>query len=434
MVVARRPIRFPPIRIIPPMSTATAEIGAIPIAAPSAPPARNRIDSVDLLRGLVMVIMLLDHTRDFVHADGLIFDPTNLERTTPILFFTRWITHFCAPIFVFLAGTGAYLQLARGKTKGELSRFLITRGLWLIVLEFTVIRAAVAFDFDTTSLGFIQVIWAIGVSMIILAGLIHLPLRAIAAIGIAIVALHNLTDGVRVQGWAGPGTPAPGFVDALWMVLHQQGFIVVLGRPLLVLYPLLPWIGVMAAGYALGAVYGWEAERRRRFLVRLGVGMIAAFVALRLLGVYGEPNEFAQQKNAVFTLLSFLNTTKYPPSLLFVLMTLGPAMLALAWFERTRRGPVGRALVTYGRVPLFFYILQWLTAHSLGIIFSLMAAKPIAHLLAFPGSVQPVPAGAGFSLGVTYLAWVLGIAITYPLCRWFAGVKRRRTDWWLSYL
>jgi len=416
------------------MSTATAEVGAIPAATAPAPPARSRIDSVDLLRGLVMVIMLLDHTRDFVHADGLIFDPTDLTRTTPILFFTRWITHFCAPIFVFLAGTSIYLQLARGKTKPELSRFLITRGLWLIVLEFTVIRAAVAFDFDTTSLGFIQVIWAIGVSMIVLAGLIHLPLRAVAAIGIAIVALHNLGDGIRVQGWAGPGSPAPGFLEALWMVLHQPGFILVLGRPLLVLYPVLPWIGVMMAGYALGAVYGWEPARRRRFLVRLGVAMIAAFVALRFLGAYGEQIPFVTQKNGVFTLLSFLNTSKYPPSLLFVLMTLGPAMLALAWFERTGRGPVGRALVTYGRVPLFFYILQWLISHSLGIVFSLMAGKPIAHLLAFPGSVRPVPEGAGFSLAVVYAAWVLGIAISYPLCRWFAGVKRRRTDWWLSYL
>jgi uncharacterized membrane protein len=415
------------------MSTATAEIGAIPIAAP-APRARARIDSVDLLRGLVMVIMLLDHTRDFVHADGLVFDPTDLTRTTPILFFTRWITHFCAPIFVFLAGTSIALQLARGKPKPELSRFLVTRGLWLIVLEFTVIRAAVAFDFDTTSLGFIQVIWAIGVSMIVLAGLIHLPFRAVAAIGVAIVLLHNAADGIRVQGWAGPGSPAPGFWESIWMVLHQPGFILVLGRPLLVLYPVLPWIGVMVAGYALGAVYGWEPARRRRFLVRLGVAMIAAFVALRFLGVYGEQIPFTTQKNGVFTLLSFLNTSKYPPSLLFTLMTLGPAMLALAWFERTERGPVGRALVTYGRVPLFFYILQWLTSHSLGILFSLMAGKPIAHLLAFPGSVRPVPAGAGFSLGVVYATWLLGIVITYPLCRWFAEVKRRRTDWWLSYL
>jgi uncharacterized membrane protein len=415
------------------MSTATAEIGAIPIAA-SAPPARSRIDAVDLLRGLVMVIMLLDHTREFVHSGGLVFDPTDLTRTTPILFFTRWITHFCAPIFVFLAGTSIALQLARGKSKPELSRFLVTRGLWLIVLELTVIRFAIAYDFDGSMLGMIQVIWAIGVSMIVLAGLIHLPMRAVAAIGIAIVALHNAADGITVQGWRGPGSPAPGFLDALWMVLHQPGFILVLGRPLLVLYPVLPWIGVMVAGYAFGAVYGWEPARRRRFLVRLGLAMIAAFVALRFLGVYGEQIPFETQRNGMFTLLSFLNTSKYPPSLLFILMTLGPAMLALAWFERTERGPIGRALVTYGRVPLFFYILQWLTAHSLGILFSLMAGKPIAHLLAFPGSVQPVPAGAGFSLGVVYATWLLGIAITYPLCRWFAGVKRRRTDWWLSYL
>ena len=402
----------------------------------AAAPSRVRVDAVDLLRGLVMVFMLLDHTRDFVHRDALFFDAANLARTTPALFLTRWITHFCAPVFVFLAGTGAYLQLARGRTKAELSRFLWTRGLWLIVLEFTVVRCAVAFNFDYAGFpGFLQVIWAIGVSMVVLAGLIHLPLRAIAAVGIGIIALHNLADGVTVQGWQGPGSPAPGALEAGWMVLHQPGFIVVAGVPILVLYPVLAWIGVMAAGYAFGAVYDWEPERRRRFLVRLGVGMIAAFVVVRATNLYGDPSEWSVQRDGVFTVLSFLNATKYPPSLLFLLMTLGPAMLALAWFERLGRGPVGRALVTYGRVPLFFYVLQWIVAHLFAITFSLIAGKSIAHLFAFPGTLGPPPAGVGFGLGITYLAWILGIAVTYPLCLWFAGVKRRRRrDHWLSYL
>lgn len=407
--------------------------GAIPAA--SAAPSRMRVDSVDLLRGLVMVIMLLDHTRDFVHRDALFFDPTNLERTTPALFLTRWITHYCAPIFVFLAGTGAYLQLSRGKSKAELSRFLWTRGLWLMVLELTVVRCAVAFNFNYAQFpGFLQVIWAIGVSMVVLAALIHLPLRWVAGIGVGIIALHNLTDGVTVQGWQGPGSQAPNAPEAVWMMLHQPGFIVVAGLPILVLYPILAWIGVMAAGYAFGAVYDWARERRQRFLVRLGLGMVAAFVVIRATNLYGDPSEWSAQKDGVFTVLSFLNATKYPPSLLFLLMTLGPAMLALAWFERLGRGPVARALVTYGRVPLFFYVLQWIVAHLFAIGFSLLAGKSVAHLFAFPGAIQPPPTGVGFGLGITYLAWILGIALTYPLCLWFARVKRRRTEWWLSYL
>jgi uncharacterized membrane protein len=393
------------------------------------------VDAVDLLRGLVMVVMLLDHTRDFVHRDALLFDAANLARTTPALFLTRWITHFCAPVFGFLAGTGAYLQLARGKTRAELSRFLWTRGLWLMVLEVTVVRCAVAFNFDYARFpGFLQVIWAIGLSMVVLAALVHLPLRAVAALGVGIIALHNLGDGMTVQGWQGPGSRAPDALEATWMVLHQPGFIVVAGFPVLVLYPVLPWIGVVAAGYAFGAVYGWPAERRRRFLLRLGLAMVTAFVVIRATNLYGDPSPWSAQKDAVFTALSFLNTTKYPPSLLFLLMTLGPAMLALAWFERAGRGAVGRALVTYGRVPLFFYVLQWIVAHLVAIAFSLAAGQTVAHLFVFPGTLRPAPAGVGFGLGITYLAWAVGVVVTYPLCRWFAGVKRRRTEWWLSYL
>jgi uncharacterized membrane protein len=259
-------------------------------ANPSVPArARMRVDAVDLLRGLVMVIMLLDHTRDFVHRDALLFDPANLDRTTLALFFTRWITHFCAPIFVFLAGTGAYLQLSRGKTKAELSRFLWTRGLWLMLLELTVVRCVVAFNVDYGQFpGFLQVIWAIGVSMVVLAALIHLPLRAVAGVGMGIILLHNLTDGWAVQGWRGPGSEAPDALGALWMMLHQPGFIVVAGVPVLILYPVLAWIGVMAAGYAFGAVYDWQPERRRRFLLRVGFGMVAAFILFRATDFYGD--------------------------------------------------------------------------------------------------------------------------------------------------
>jgi uncharacterized membrane protein len=262
--------------------------------------------------------------------------------------------------------------------------------------------------------------------MMVLAGLVHLRTRWVAALGVAIVALHDLLDPLNVR-------PDPELGGTLWMVLHQPGFIHVLGAPMLVAYPLLPWLGVLLCGYALGQVYGWDAERRRRLLVRLGVGMVVGFVLLRLSNLYGNPFPWSPQKSAAFTVLSFLNTSKYPPSLLFVLMTLGPALLLLAWAETSRRGPVGRALVTFGRVPMFYYLLQWFTAHALGLLFSLAAGKPTSHLFGFPGGTPPEP-GAGFGLGVVYLAWATGVVILYPFCRWFAALKQRRDDWWLSYL
>lgn len=416
------------------MSTTLDQAAGPALGAPAVASPRARIDSVDLLRGIVMVVMLLDHTRDFAHYHAMHFDPTDLSRTYPALFFTRWVTHFCAPIFVFLAGVGAHLQLARGKSKRDLSWFLVTRGLWLIVLEFTVVRLVVAFNLDYGAFpGFIQVIFAVGVSMIVLAGLIHLPLRAVAGIGLAIVVLHNLLDGIQVP--QGPGAPAPGVLESIWMVLHQPGLIFPGGAPVFVLYPVLAWIGVMALGYSLGSVYRWEAERRQRFLLRAGLATTAAFIAIRAVNVYGDPRPWSGQESPVFTLLSFLNTTKYPPSLLFLLMTLGPALLALAWFERTKRGPVGRALVTFGRVPLFFYVLQWIAAHLLPIGAGVIAGQTVAYQFLDPMTrfTNPPP-DVGFGLEITYLLWILGVVLLYPLCRWFAAVKRRRSDWWLSYL
>src|SRR5688500_10810534 len=314
---------------------------------------RGRIDSVDLLRGIVMVIMLLDHTRDFVHTDGLRFDAADITRTWPALFLTRWITHFCAPIFVFLAGTGTYLQLLRGKPKKELSRFLVTRGLWLIVLEFTVVRLGVFFTLDYGSLfGFMQVIWVFGVSMIVLAGLIHLPLRTIAWIGIAMIVGHNILDEFRVDGWRGPGAPIPGFGAGLWMILHQGGLIFPFGAdgpPTIVLYPLIPWIGVMAAGYAFGAVYKLEPAERRRWLLRNGIALTIGFIVLRAVNFYGDPDQWSVQPSRVMTVLSFLDTTKYPPSLLFLLMTLGPALIFLGVFDLVRPGGLARPMLIFGR-------------------------------------------------------------------------------------
>jgi len=397
---------------------------------------RKRVDAVDLLRGIVMVIMLLDHTREYFHREALNFDPTDLTQTHTLLFFTRWITHFCAPVFVFLAGTGAFLQLARGKSKPELSKFLITRGLWLILLELTVVRIVVWFNFDFHFAFMLQVIWVIGVGMVLLAGLIYLPLRVIAIGSIAMIALHNALDGIRVQGFPVPGNPPPGLSAGVWMLFHQQGIFFVTPKVYsLLLYPLIPWVGVLAAGYCFGAVYQWEAERRQRMLLKLGAGLLLGFVVLRGLNVYGDPSRWSVQGNAWFTVLSFLNVSKYPPSLLFLLLTLGAAMLGLRWFERAGAGYLSRIFITFGRVPMIFYVGQWLTAHSLAVLAGYLAGQPVGWLFVGPlDQPRPNPGNLGFSLWVVYVAWLTGILLLYPLCRWFAEVKRRRKDWWLSYL
>ena len=410
-------------------------------------PSRTRIDSVDLLRGIVMVIMMLDHTRDFVHNAALQFDPLDPTRTNVILFFTRFITHYCAPTFVFLAGAGAYFQLAHGKTKPELSRFLISRGLWLIVLEITVVRLGASFNVDYVHFfAFFQVIWVIGVSMIILAGLIYLPLSVAAAFGLVMIAFHNVIDlipALQVPGFGAPGTSLSPFAK-LMMLLHQPGVIPIGGpnSPLLLeLYPLVPWIGVMSVGYAFGSLYQIEPARRRRWLFAIGGTAIALFIVIRAINIYGDPQPWSTQKSFVYTVLSFLNTQKYPPSLLYLLMTLGPSIVALGLFESINAGKhldggkgwLRDFFVTFGRVPLFFYLLQWPVAHGISVLLHWLSGKPTAWLFQFPMQWRPDPQ-IGFNLFVVYVAWIAGILLLYPLCKWFAGVKKRRSDWWLSYL
>ena len=402
-------------------------------------PSRARLESIDLLRGVVMVLMALDHTRDFVHADAFHFDPTDLTHTTPLLFLTRWATHFCAPIFVFLAGVSAYLQRARGASKGDLSRFLLTRGLWLVVLEFTIIRCGVWFNIDYSFLGLMQVIWAIGVSMIVLALFVHLPLRLTAVFGIGMIVLHNLFDGVRVAGWEGPGSAAPGPLAKLWIVLHQPGEMLPVigdsGPVVWVMYPLIPWIGVMAAGYAFGQVFTRDAADRRRVLVRTGLMTIGTFVLLRSVNLYGDHAWWSIQESATFSVLSFVNTTKYPPSLLFLLMTLGPAMLVLAWMDGRGTGRVSRPFVLFGKVPLFFYVLQWPLIHLTAIALAGFAGKETAHLFRHPPEFfTTAPADAGFPLPVAYAVWVGVVLVLYVLCRWFAEVKKRNATPLLRYL
>ena len=332
---------------------------------------------------------------------------------------------------VFLAGTGAFLSTRRGKTKKELSWFLLTRGLWLVLLELTLVRFGWFFNFDYR-LVIIQVIWAIGWGLVVLAGLVFLPTRVIAAFGLALIFLHNLLDGFKSADF--------GVLRGLWVVLHQQGVLMPFqGVFAFVAYPLVPWVGVIAAGYAFGEILTLERERRRRLLFRVGFAAVALFVALRFLNVYGDPLPWASQaRGAWYTFLSFLNTQKYPPSLLFLLMTLGPAVIALALFDTGREpGALLRPFVTFGRVPLFYYVLHVPLMHLTAVVFAYVKYGRAEWLFVNwppPGQPQPEPEGYGYNLWVVYAVWLGVVLALYPLCRWFAAVKSRRRDAWLSYL
>ena len=399
---------------------------------------KERVYSVDLLRGIVMMIMLLDHVRDFVHAGGLTANPTDLTKTTVILFFTRWITHFCAPTFVFLAGTGIYLQRLRGKSQAELSRFLLTRGIWLVILEFTIIRFSLLFNVDYHFFGLAEVIWIFGVSMIVLAVLTYLPTKVVGIIGVAMVLGHNAFDGISVPPEVSfTGAQIPTFLQAVWIFLHQPGFIPLFGSArMFVAYPLIPWIGVMAAGYALGSVYSWDAKMRGRWLLRIGLAAIVFFVVLRAINIYGDPSRWSIQQTGVFTFLSFLNTTKYPASLLFLLMTLGPSITFLGLADRLHGGNLWEKIaLTFGRVPLFYFILQMFYAHGIGVVLGYLAGRDVGYLfLNFPDFALKAPPEYGFSLWTVYAAWIGGLVLLYPLCRWYGDLKRRSGHWLFSYL
>ncbi len=383
-------------------------------------PKRVRIESIDVVRGVIMVLMALDHTRDFFGNSGV--NPTDPATTTVPLFFTRWITHFCAPVFFLLTGTGAYLSL-RKKSKAELSRFLFTRGLWLIFLELVVVRGlGWQFNFDYHVL-ILNVLWALGWSMIVLSGLVYLPVWGVATFGVVLITTHNLFDSVESSNW-------------LWTILHSPNFL--LNRPghtVLVAYALVPWIGVTAVGYALGQIYRWPSPRRRSFLLILGVGLAAAFLILRAINIYGDPQRWATQRSTVFTVLSFLNTTKYPPSLLYLLMTLGPALLFLSAVDGGTPRWLRPAL-TIGKVPMFYYLLHIPLIHLIAIAVCYARYGQIhwmfesSTLGQFP--ITPPP-GWGYSLPIVYLVWAIVVLTLYPLCRWFAGLKQRRSDAWLSY-
>jgi uncharacterized membrane protein len=385
-----------------------------------------RVESIDILRGLIMIIMALDHVRDYFHADALVYSPTDLTQTNPLLFFTRWITHYCAPIFMLLSGTSAYLVGIR-KGKRALSKFLFTRGLWLIFLEMTIINFGWYFNYTFPVINFI-VIWALGISMLFLAVFIYLPLPAILVISLVMIFGHHLLDSIHV--------PGDGAGSIGWTLLHEQNIYFKGHFTLFIGYPIIPWIGVMALGYCLGKLYtkAFTPQKRKRWLLLSGLLAIILFIVIRYINGYGDPYHWSSQKTGVFTLLSFLNVSKYPPSLLYLLMTLGPALIFLAFTENNRSWLAERIKVI-GRVPMFYYLVHLYLIH----IIALFATYFCGHT---PGDMvltawidfEPKLKGYGFSLGITYMVWAVVIVVLYFICKWYDKYKRGHHQWWLSYL
>jgi len=388
-----------------------------------------------------MVVMALDHVRDYFHDQAFSADPLNPDTTTPLIYFTRWITHLCAPTFVFLAGVSAHLQLARGKSVQQVSRLLFTRGLWLIILEVTVL--SFGWSFGVPWVIFLQVIWAIAWGMIALAGMIWLPRMAVLAIGLAIVCGHNLLD---------PLTQAQfGEFGPLWMFLHEGGPIFVGQTPIgLAAYPIVPWVGVMATGYGMGGLFAMQPAQRDRFLIPLALGMLALFFVLRFFNAYGNPSPIDGAAVGPFggsalwnardtigaQIMVFFDVQKYPPSLQFLLVTLGVALLLLPLLSRLPAA-ARNVLAVFGAVPFFFYVLHIYLVHTLAIAANAAIGRDPSGMFNYLLNVFTAPEKLqvlGFSIGWVYLAWVVVIALLYPVCRWFAGVKKRRKDWWLSYL
>ncbi len=385
----------------------------------------SRVASIDLIRGAVMILMAIDHVRVFagVPAGG----------PAPGVFFTRWVTHFCAPAFIFLAGTSAFFY---GRKHADLARFLVTRGAWLVLLELTFMRWAWTFNFDFAHYEMAGVIWVIGWSMIILAALVKLPTAIVGAIGVAMIAGHNLMDpliGERIATVAERG------LSWLWKILYLSFYAGPIqfgpdGPNLIVLYSIIPWVGVMAAGYAFGSILTLEPARRNRICLALGLGACALFLVLRGFNLYGDPRPWAASEE-MSGMFAFLNTTKYPASLLFLLMTLGPTIALMPALEHAR-GTLARWITVFGRVPFFFYVLHIPLIHALAMGVSMLRTGSIDPWLFMnhPMGVPPAPEGYPWSLALLYAVWAVAIVILFFACRWFAGVKARRSDAWLRYL
>ncbi|HYE54444.1 MAG TPA: heparan-alpha-glucosaminide N-acetyltransferase domain-containing protein [Chitinophagaceae bacterium] len=389
---------------------------------------KPRFESIDIVRGAVMLIMALDHVRHFIHLPSMTDEPTNLATTTPVLFFTRWITHFCAPAFLFLSGISAFISGQR-KTKQELSIFLVKRGCWLVLVELIVISFSWSFD-PFYNKFFLQVIWAIGWSMIILGLLVRTSLTVITTVGLVLFLGHNILDHVSL--------PQEGAAAIIWkLLLTSRGDLVPLGtgRSVLLIYSILPWTAVMLLGYVAGHVFKSDVSdaRRRKLLLASGAGMILLFIVLRLFNQYGDPSPWSQQKDAVYTFLSFLNVTKYPVSLMYTCMTIGPVLVLLALLKNAQGRPV-RFLTIFGRVPFFYYILHFFLIHVICAALFFGTGHTWNQTNDAASFVFFRPSWFGFGLPVVFVVWLLVIGILYYPCRWFAAYKQRNSQWWLSYV
>lgn len=390
-----------------------------------APSARKRILSIDILRGIIMLIMAIDHVRDFLHESAMQADPLNLETTTAPLFFTRWITHFCAPIFLFLSGVSAYISGQR-KTKAELSRFLISRGIWLVLVELIVITLAITYD-PFYRIFVLQVIWAIGWSMILLGLLVRASYWAVLITGVVLLLGHNITDFY------------PQLRESRWMelLLTTSGAVweISPGRFVFAAYAILPWTGIMFLGYALGRLYNSSVAEtaRRQWLLYAGAASLLLFVVLRWAGIYGDPSAWTQQSSAWLSFLSFIKVTKYPVSLQYSLMTLGVALLALALLERAR-GRFANILMVYGRVPFFYYVLHFFLIHAITVACFYAEGRGSSEILDPNSPFLFRPVNFGYNLAVVYLVWLAVIVLLYKPCKWFMELKQRRKEWWLSYV
>ena len=389
---------------------------------------QKRITSIDLLRGIVMIIMALDHSRDLFHKEAFTGDPLDLTTTTPILYFTRWITHFCAPTFVFLSGLSAWLQSQR-KTKKELSRFLITRGLWLILMEITVVSLGISGDIYY-GIFILQTIWSIGISMVILGLVIWLPFSVILATGLLIVFGHNTIDFAEKY--------RTGNFPIWWNFLHRPTVVPLWGNHFLgIFYPFLPWTGLMILGYCCGKIFtDIETVRRRKILLWMGIGILLFFIVLRATNSYGDPGQWTSQKNLLFTFFSFMNVQKYPPSLLYTSATIGGALIFLGVVRNTT-GRLAKIIIVYGRVPFFYYIIHFYFLHIISALFYLSRGHTLAEGIK---GVQGLPfkfavPGEGYSLWVVYGVWLAVVIALYPLCKWYDSYKTNHSEkWWLSYL
>ncbi|MGC4021086.1 MAG: heparan-alpha-glucosaminide N-acetyltransferase domain-containing protein [Cyclobacteriaceae bacterium] len=395
---------------------------------------KNRIQSIDVLRGLVMVIMALDHVRDYFYkvdltkAADAAMDPTNMQTTFPMLFFTRWITHFCAPIFIFLAGTSIYL-MSKKMTKNELSIFLFKRGLFLVILEVTVITLGWTFN-PLFSVFILQVIWAIGISMILLGLVVQLPYRAILFLGLLIVVGHNILDFPFAQSLRGNVfANLAYFTNFSFYALDQSHFVIVV-------YAFLPWTGVMMLGYCFGKLYEKDVDvaYRRKLLLQLGASILIVFVVLRFSNLYGDPMPWSSQpRGTVYTFLSFLNLNKYPPSLLFICMTIGPAMIFLALIEKIQNRFTD-IMNVYGKVPMLYYILHFYFIHLTLIVVFFAQGFGEKDIVSQNNPFLFKPNGIGFGLFGTYVVWIFIVVLLYPICKKYGEYRSRTKQWWHSYL